>query len=181
MRIILTCGDKINIPDGCKAEIKDGVITIEKKPKFKDGDIFFNDGVIGIYRNGGGDRIFYHCALMDVRLFLGENKPSYFGWDEDARFATVEEKQLLLDKLAEQGLRWNAEEKKVEKIRWRAEMEGFYYFLTTAFYVAKAEEDGKEVANHRYAAYNYFRTKEQAVKAAELIKETLKKFHEENI
>ena len=96
MKIILTCGDKINIPDGCKAEIKDGVITIEKEPKFKDGDIFFNDGVIGIYRNGGGDRIFYHCALMDVRLFLGENKPSYFGWDEDARLATDEEKEPFL-------------------------------------------------------------------------------------
>jgi hypothetical protein len=180
MEIVLTCGDKINIPDGCKAEIKDGVITIEKKPKFKDGDIFFNNGIIGIYRNGGGDRIFYHCTLMDERLFLGENRPSYFGWDKDARLATVEEKQLLFDKLTEQGLRWNVEEKKVEKIRWRAEKGSFYYLFTTAFYVAKAEEDGKEVANHRYAAYNYFRTKEQAEKAAELVKATLKKFHEEN-
>ena len=36
----MNCGDKINIPEGCKAEIKDGVITIEKEePKFKDGDI----------------------------------------------------------------------------------------------------------------------------------------------
>ena len=185
MKIILTCGDKINIPDGCKAEIKDGVITIEesktrdtsigvvegmqfdrgylsgyfvtdadkmecvmenpyiliydKKPKFKDGDIFFNDGVIGIYRNGGGDRIFYHCALMDVRLFLGENKPSYFGWDEDARFATEEEKHRLFDVLKLNNLCWNAEEKKVEKIMWRAE------------------------------------------DAVELIKEAMKKFHEENI
>ncbi|WP_311415862.1 hypothetical protein [Hoylesella shahii] len=179
MKIILNCGDKINIPEGCKAEIKDGVITIEKKPKFKDGDIFFNDGVIGIYRNGGGDRIFYHCALMDVRLFLGENKPSYFGWDEDARFATEEEKHRLFDVLKLNNLCWNAEEKKVEKIRWRVEKESFYYFFTTAFDVAKAEEDGKEVANHRYAAYNYFRTKEQAEKAAELVKDTLKKFHED--
>ena len=101
--------------------------------------------------------------------------------DDDARWgkevlrpATEEEKQLLFDKLAEQGLRWNAEEKKVEKIRWRAEKEGFYYFFTTALNVAKAEEDGKEVANHRYAAYNYFRTEEQAEKAAKLVKWALK-------
>lgn len=44
MEIILTCGDKINIPDGCKAEIKDGVITIEEEitevGKFKEGDFF---------------------------------------------------------------------------------------------------------------------------------------------
>lgn len=182
MEIILNCGDKINIPDGCKAEIKDGVITIEKKPKFKDGDIFFNDGVIGIYRNGGGgDSIFYHCALMDERLFLGKNKPSYFGWDEDARLATVEEKQLLFDKLAEQGLRWNAEEKKVEKIRWRAEYGEEYCYVGNQGIIMVDKEDGHCVDENRHEFGNYFRTKEQAEKAAKLIKETLKKFHEENI
>ena len=81
--------------------------------------------------------------------------------------------------MKEQGLRWNAEEKKVEKIRWRAVKEGFYYFLTTSLNVAKAEEDCKEVASHRYATHNYFRTEEQAEKAAELVKATLKKFHED--
>lgn len=40
MEIILNCGDKINVPEGCKAEIKDGVITIEKEEKeFKRGDV----------------------------------------------------------------------------------------------------------------------------------------------
>ena len=179
MEIILTCGDKINIPDGCKAEIKDGVITIEKKPKFKDGDIFFNNGVIGIYRNGGGDRIFYHCALMDVRLFLGENKPSYFGWDEDARFATEEEKHRLFDVLKLKNLCWNAEEKKVEKIRWRAEKEGFYFLITPSLKVVTVEENGLSVDNNIFSAYNYFRTEEDAKKAAKLVKVTLRKFHED--
>ena len=32
-----------------------------------------------------------------------------------------EEKQQLFAKMKEQGLHWNAEEKRVEKIRWRAE------------------------------------------------------------
>lgn len=182
MKIILNCGDKINIPDGCKAEIKDGVITIEKKPKFKDGDIFFNNGVIGIYRNGGGDRIFYHCTLMDERLFLGENRPSYFGWDKDARLATVEEKQLLFDKLTEQGLCWNAEEKKVEKIRWRA-APGETYF-TINLYVGYAVQNfvdyNEEYDNAFYNSFNYFKNEEDARKAAELVKATLKKFHEEN-
>ena len=179
MKIILTCGDKINIPEGCKAEIKYSVITIEKKPKFKDGDIFFNNGVIGIYRNGGGDRIFFHCTLMDERLFLGENKPSYFGWDEDARLATVEEKQLLFDKLAEQGLRWNAEEKKVEKIRWRAEKEGSYFLITPSLKVVTVEENGHSIDDDIFSVYNYFRTQEQAEEAAELVKATLRKFHED--
>lgn len=180
MEIILNCGDKINISDGCKAEIKDGVITIEKKPKFKDGDIFFNNGIIGIYRNGGGDRIFYHCTLMDERLFLGENRPSYFGWDKDARLATVEEKQLLFDNLTEQGLRWNAEEKKVEKIRWRAEYGEEYCYVGNRGIIMVDKEDGHCADENRHEFGNYFRTKEQAEKAAELVKDTLKKFHEEN-
>ena len=179
MKIILNCGDKINIPDGCKAEIKDGVITIEGKPKFKDGDIFFNDGVIGIYRNGGGDRIFYHCALMDVRLFFGENKPSYFGWDEDARLATDEEKERLFDALKLKCLHWNAEKKKIEKIRWRAEKEGFYFLITPSLKVVTVEENGHSIDDDIFSVYNYFRTQEQAEEAAELVKATLRKFHED--
>ena len=179
MEIILNCGDKINIPDGCKAEIKDGVITIEKKPKFKDGDIFFNDGVLGIYRNGGGDRIFYHCALMDVRLFLGENKPSYFGWDEDARLATEEEKHRLFDVLKLNNLCWNAEEKKVEKIMWRAEDGEEYCYVGNRGIIMVDKEDGHCADENRHEFGNYFRTKEDARKAAELVKAALKKFHED--
>lgn len=179
MEIILNCGDKINISDGCKAEIKDGVITIEKKPKFKDGDIFFNNGIIGIYRNGGGDRIFYHCTLMDERLFLGENRPSYFGWDEDARLATDEEKQRLFKALKLNCLHWNAEEKKIEKIRWKAKMNEEYYYVGNQGSIMVDTENGHCADKYRHEFGNYFRTKEQAEKAAELVKATLKKFHED--
>lgn len=180
MEIILNCGDKINIPDGCKAEIKDGVITIEKEePKFKDGDILAYVGSTDntstfIYKgeDGNGSHKYYVGINVYKRLSISDNDARW--GKESLRPATEEEKQFIFDKLAEQGLRWNAEEKRVEKIRWRAEMEGFYYFFTTALYVAKAEEDGKEVVNHRYAAYNYFRTKEQAEKASELVKWALK-------
>lgn len=95
MEIILNCGDKINVPEGCKAEIKDGVITIDK-----------------------------------------------------------------------------------EKIRWRAEKDEDFYFVGIFGEVITRrgwDEDGK-----LWKAYNYFRTEEDARKAAELVKATLKKFHEEN-
>lgn len=186
MEIILNCGDKINVPQGCKAKIKDDVITIEKEePKFKDGDILAYVGNTDntstfIYKgeDGNGRHKYYVGINVCKRLSISDNDAR---WGKEAlRPATEEEKQFLFKKMAEQKLRWNAEEKRVEKIRWRAEMEGFYYFFTTALDVAKAEEDGKEVANHRYSAYNYFRTEEQAEKAAELVKATLKKFHEEN-
>ena len=188
MEIILNCGDKINIPDGCKAKIKEGVITIESAVKeFKDGDILTSNikECVMIYRKRDRRRhpeaAYYHCyATRECLRVVDDAIESFFDNINFWHLATEEETQFLFDKMAEQNLRWNAEEKKVEKIRWRAEKEGFYYFFTTSLNVAKAEEDGKEVASHRYAAYNYFRTEEQAEKASELIKATLKKFHEEN-
>lgn len=94
MKIILTCGDKINIPDGCKAEIKDGVITIEKK-----------------------------------------------------------------------------------KIRWIAEKDENFFFV--GIYGEVVMHRSCEQGEKLWREYNYFRTKEQAEKAAELVKATLKKFHED--
>lgn len=186
MEIILNCGDKINIPDGCKAEIKDGVITIEKgEPKFKDGDILAYVGNTDntstfIYRgeDDNGSHKYYVGINVYKRLSISDNDAR---WGKEAlRPATEEEKQFLFKKMSEQKLWWNVEEKMVEKIRWRAEKEGLYYFLTTSLKVAKFEEDYKEVTSCRYAACNYFRTEEDARKAAELAKATLKKFHEEN-
>lgn len=94
MKIILTCGDKINIPDGCTAEIKDGVITIEK-----------------------------------------------------------------------------------EKIRWIAEKDENFFFV--GIYGEVVMHRSCEQGEKLWREYNYFRTKEQAEKAAELVKATLKKFHED--
>lgn len=95
MKIILNCGDKINIPDGCKAEIKDGVITIER-----------------------------------------------------------------------------------EKIRWRAEKDEDFYFVGIFGEVVKRSAPRLDDERFWYA-YNHFRTEEYARKAAELVKATLKKFHED--
>lgn len=91
-----------------------------------------------------------------------------------------EEKQLLFDKMKEQGLRWNAEEKRVEKIRWRANEGDSYYFtdITDASVLSNHEADDK-IDYILWRSYNYFRTEEQAREAARRIKETLRKYHEE--
>lgn len=181
MKIILKCGDKINVPEGCKAEIKDGVITIEKeKSTFKRGDFVTSiggtrTGIVYECRDNNGDPVIYMHWDNDSKL--GEFKKRQA---KVFRLATEEERQTITAKMAEQNLRWNAEKKELEWIRWRAEKGSYYHFITTAFNIAEAEEDRKEVANHRYSAYNYFRTEEDARKAAELVKDTLKKFHEEN-
>lgn len=181
MEIILNCGDKINVPEGCKAEIKDGVITIEKeKSTFKRGDFVTSIGgrVMGIVyecRDNNGDPVIYMHWDNDSKL--GQFKK----WRAEVfRLATEEERQAITAKMAEQNLRWNAEEKKVEKIRWRAKEGDAYYYIHSTLKVSMDHDNMMGIDDKKFLSYNYFRTREQAEKAAELVKATLKKFHEEH-
>ena len=81
--------------------------------------------------------------------------------------------------MKEKGLRWNAEEKRVEKIRWRAKKGEGYYFIDNSVRVPLHMENRDGVDNQLWNAYNYFHTKEQAKEAAKRVKETLRKYHEE--
>ena len=109
------------------------------------------------------------------------SKEPYFQWNEwhDWRLATEEEKQLLFDKMKEQGLQWNAEEKRVEKIRWRAKDGKEYCHVGSQGNIMVDREDGHLVDKNRHEFGNYFRTKEQAEEAAKRMKEVLRKYHEE--
>ena len=185
MEVILNYGDKINIPDGCKAEIKDGVITIEKEEKeFKRGDVIVSkiDEILLVITYDFDSNLLTSFVNIDAHGNLFNNPYQKWNVSHDWRLATDEEKQLLFDKMKEQGLRWNAEEKKIEKIRWRA-AHGETYF-TINLYVGYSVESfvdyDEEDDNDFYNSFNYFKTEEDARKAAELVKATLKKFHEEN-
>lgn len=81
--------------------------------------------------------------------------------------------------MKEKGLKWNAEEKKVKKIRWRAKKGEEYRFMNTDFTTVCTTELGDDVDTNRYSALNYFHTQEQAEEAAKRVKETLRKYHEE--
>nr|DAD63794.1 MAG TPA: hypothetical protein [Caudoviricetes sp.] len=177
MKLELQCGDTITIPKGCKAIIKDGSVVFEKEQGFKDGDVLcrMDSGLLLIFKEAyGHDR-----GLFNSYYNTGpwDNK----GWYVDVfRHATEEEKQLLFDKMKEQGLKWNAEEKQVERIRWRAKKGECYYFTDSidASVMSNHEADDK-IDYLLWNAYNYFRTEEQAEEAAKRVKETLKKYCEE--
>ena len=96
------------------------------------------------------------------------------------RHATAEERQRLLDKMKERGLRWNAENKQMEKTRWRAKEGDKYWMLSSALAGLKMQEDNDVTDQAFWKCGNYFKTKEQAERAGEAIKEVLRKFHEEN-
>ena len=183
MEIKLQCGDTITIPKGCKAIVKDGSVVFEKEEKaevqeFKDGDV-----LCGIYDDDDTILIF-----KDVNKIGRDYFDSHYNSDgvddkvwcsKSFRYATEEEKQLLFDKMEEQGLKWNAEEKQVEKIRWRAKKGGYYYFIDVNLTVKSIDDTYSTFDNELWDAFNYFRTKEQAEEAERRVKEVLRKYHEE--
>lgn len=184
MKVELQSGDTIAIPDGCKAVIKNGSVVFEKEEKeevreFKDGDVL-------------------HSVYADITLIFEKYNTYYsftshystlkaagFDWAvKSFRHATKEEKQKLFDKMKEQGLQWNAEEKRVEKIRWRAKECEEYSYVNSNMGVSSIckPKDGEykcDYEGNSFHSYNYFRTQEQAEEAAKRVKETLKKYHEE--
>lgn len=175
MKVELQCGDTISIPEGCKAVVKDGIVTIEKEvQEFKDGDV-----LASVY-NG--------CMVIFEKYNSAWSFKSHYneGYDKDAsfnndafRYATEEEKQLLFDKMKDEGLRWNAEEKRVEKMRWRAKNGEKYYVVNNLGHVVADKESGFDIDRLRWEFGNHFRTEEQAEEAARRVKETLLKYHEE--
>lgn len=180
MKVELQNGDRITIPEGCKATINGNEVVIEKEEKkevqeFKEGDVLHSvyDGVMLIFENYSSSFTFtsHYCTSGCVNN----------GWNIDSfRHATDEEKQLLFDKMKEEGLRWNAEEKKVEKIRWRAKKGEDFYYVQADGCVRENTEISNEDDDKIHEYGNYFRTQEQAERAAEVVKEALEKFHEEN-
>ena len=193
MKVELQCGDTIAIPNGCKAIVKDGSVVFEKVQDFKDGDVLtsvFDNKVVFIFKedelkqkdNKNG---YYVCLTDDYVIdVFTKDSLSFCGYKEDARLATDEEKQLLFDKMKKEGLKWNAEEKRVEKIRWRAEEGNIYYYVSNEMNVSSTlcPKEGEYLYDYEgrsFLSYNYFRTKDQAIKAAKRMKETLRKYHEE--
>ena len=186
MEIKFKQGDSITIPEGCKAVIHDGVVVFENEShEFKDGDIVYTKKkntyscpFIFKGRDKDGFNLFY-VGIAPGGCLIQSTRDARWS-KENLVPATQEEKQRLFDKMKEQGLRWNAEEKKVEKIRWRAGLEMTYYSLNSRLEAIPFNEDFCGFDDEVWDSYNYFRTREQAEKAAEAVRETLRRFHEEN-
>lgn len=185
MEVKLKAGDSLNIPEGCKVVIKDDVVVFEKEQEFKDGDIlahlnYLNYRCPFIYK--GTDKNGFHKYYIGLDVLNCITLPNCTDarWGNGTlRYATEEEKKQLFDKMKEQDLRWNAEEKRVEKLLWRADAGEEYYFINSSLKVIKIEECWSVLCSEHYSANNYFRTKEQAEEAAKRVKETLRNYHEE--
>lgn len=179
MKVELQCGDTIAIPADCKAIVKYGSVVIEKEEQkeqeFKDGDVLCSkNGTIAIFKEKEKDDSPYFYSHYSTDSSCIES------WLSSAfHHATDEEKQLLFDKMKEQGLRWNADKKRVEKIRWRAENNKVYYYVGNQGNVIVDTEYGYMADENRYEFSNYFRTHGQVVEVAKRVEETLREYHEE--
>lgn len=182
MELNLNSGDIITIPDGYRAVIKDKIITVEKEvQEFKDGDFVAlnNVGVkfliIYIYKSKRGcSSTYYHAATYNVYC---ENHVSYNDWCvcDEARIATEEEKQFLLDALHADGKDWDAENKRIIEYRWQPKVGEYYYTLDSSFtpYSIPFREDSLD--RQLLKIGNCFKTEEEAEAKAKEILEILKK------
>ena len=101
-------------------EIESGVDSLmELVEEYKDGDFLHsdweNENITIIYRKRNGSHLYYHVSKSNT-IGLVFHRYSYWPNDVDFRLATEAEKQELLDALAKEGKRWNAEKKCVEDI-----------------------------------------------------------------
>ena len=174
MEIKLTAGDKINIPENCKATIEDNLIIIEEKQEeFKDGDILKcieSDNMVVFknrYKHTLAFRIYFSLIGVSRRICL------YCKF----RHATEEERQAFFDELRAKGLRWNAETKAMEKIRKRVSYEDTYLHINQFLEVVETEDCITPHDDYNYNSGNYYlpEEREQAEADAKAVKAIFEK------
>lgn len=124
MEIILTAGDRINIPTGCKATIVDNEIIIEND--FKRGDILAStksDCLVIFWKDceiiGCGEGF---DALYSTIERAAEYNTQLLGYNKNVfRYATEEEKKKLHEHLKANGLYWDDNTKTVGFIKNKEE------------------------------------------------------------
>ena len=176
MELKLNSGDSITIPDGCRAVIKDKIITVEKEvQEFKDGDFVYSINDVCEFTMIYKSKKECSYANYHASIYMGqrENLVSYNDWCVcyDARLATEEEKQFLLDALHADGKDWDAVNKRIVEYKWRPKYGEPYYMINTLFNVLKCTWSSSGFDFDLLVNRNCFKTEEEAkAKADEIIK-----------
>lgn len=155
----------------------------ERNPcPFKDGDVIVNGDSryadIGIFKERGNSRYegFVHITRNGYLLRWYENGTSFMWLGDNTRLATDGEKQHLFDAMAKEGLRWNPDAKRVEKLeRWMAKDGEKFYYISATLHVLECQASNQSMVDSTfYAINNYFKTKEAAERVAKQIREIFK-------
>ena len=149
---------------------------------FKDGDIITGSSLVAnstvvIYAKTGEEgNIETHAVLSRTGVLDTEYSERGWGFTRDYAPSDEKDRKRLFDALAEKGLKWNAEEKKMEKLpRWRADEDGVFYRISALGKVSEnIDEHDDDDCDNLYCLGNYFKTREAAEKVAGQIREIFK-------
>lgn len=113
-------------------EMVDGVMVVSPKEVFKpkNGDVIVCSNNLGYWtlivrKMEPYNVVCHHAVLIDNGTLKINGRSSY----TNPRPATEEEKKLLFDNLAEEGLAWNAERKELVKLKWKPVVGQHFYFV----------------------------------------------------
>lgn len=172
MEIKFKEGDSVNIPENCVAKIVNNVVVFEPKTvKFKKGDfVITKDGLImAIFKESIDGESFceYFGVGVNGDLTYFDGEP--FGSIENYRLMTDSEKQILLDKLHENGKDWDAEKCEIVDWDWKPKIGECIFGLSC---VGVSPNTWRNFSYQRDALANkmIFKTRELAEAAFELIK-----------
>jgi len=177
---------KYAVPEGCKitsVDFQSGVIIYEcatpEHPKFKRGDFVVINDWIAIWRDGFIDKT---KSVVDIFCNLTGNKMSnslnvdmrmLLTKTANIRLATPEEKQLLLDKMHEQGRDWNGE--KVIDWVWKPKMgEPYWCIVFSPLRAERVEWCNDSIDNERLKDNRIFATEALAQQAFTELQTVLK-------
>lgn len=180
MEIKLSAGDKIQIPAGCKATIEDNLIIIKEKQEekqreeFKDGDILHSKatGTIAIFKE------YKNEFSIDFYSHYHNQGNCSSTWNTSSfRHATEEEKQRFFDELFAKDLRWNAETKIMERIRFKVDIGEDYLHIDAFGRLVRSSENGSPFDDKNFKFGNYYSILEraQAEEDAKVIKAIFEK------
>ena len=179
MELKLNSGDTITIPDGCRAVIKDKIITVEKEvQEFKDGDFVSLNSlgakILIIYKSKKED----YNANCHASVCIDWCK-NYVSYNDccvcyDARIATEEEKKFLLDALHADGKDWDADNKQIVDYRCKPKVGDAYYYIDCFLDIVDDIWSGDRMDDLVYTSGNCFKTKEEAQMYADKFSEILK-------
>lgn len=141
----------------------------------KVGDILSDGSITLIYRGTNETAILTECCYgNNLGIVMKEYPCRGCGYTHTYHMATDEEKETFLSKLKEAGYTFNQENKKLEKIRWRAKFGQDYFIVSGRLTIEHYRERNDDTDDKFYFSHNYFKTKKEALDARDEIKELLK-------
>lgn len=161
--IELSAGDKIQIPTGCKATIEEK--QEEKQEEFKEGDILHANiaDLIVIFKcYQENDKEHFDSYYNNIKSSCNSDWVNSDWANSNFRHATEEEKQAFFDELFAKDLRWNAETKIMEKIRFKVEVGEDYLHIDKFGRLFRYSENGSPFDDENFKFGNYYSILERA-------------------